>query len=121
MNPPDKDIDERQVLPSILRSSRLCLKVVDDIARVLLTFLNDVSREGSTVELVTVVSLKHNLLETVPAYLVNLPDDKAVVIPPGEGVLTGVAAAAGGHIHLLMGGTVYLIFMYQTSYLRITG
>ena len=35
------------------------------------------------------------------AYLVDLPDDETVVVPPGESVLAGVAGAAGGHLPLL--------------------
>ena len=34
-------------------------------------------------------------------YFVDLPDDETVVVPPGEGVLAGVAGAAGGDLHLL--------------------
>ena len=47
------------------------------------------------------MTLKHNFLEVILADFVDLPDDEAVVIPPGEGVLAGVAGAAGGHLHLL--------------------
>ena len=47
------------------------------------------------------MSLKDNSLVLVPTYFVNLPDDVAVVSPPGEGVLAGVAGAGGGGLHLL--------------------